>query len=58
MVSHAEFLRKVTLDDGLVDALHTDWRTAPISEAERVMIEFVVQLTPGSAQRACACPSR
>ncbi len=45
MVSHAEFLRKVTLDDALVTALRTDWRTAPISEAERVMIEYVVQLT-------------
>jgi uncharacterized peroxidase-related enzyme len=45
MVSHAEFLRKVTLDDTLVEALHSDWRTAPISESERVMIEYVVQLT-------------
>ena len=45
MVSHAEFLRKVTIDDGLVDALRTDWRTAPITDAERVMIEYVVQLT-------------
>jgi uncharacterized peroxidase-related enzyme len=45
MVSHAEFLRKVTLDDGLVGALREDWRTAPISDAERVMIEYVVQLT-------------
>ena len=45
MVSHAEFLRKVTLDDALVDALHTDWRTAPITDAERVMIEYVIQLT-------------
>lgn len=45
MVSHAEFLRKVTLDDALVDALRTDWRTAPVSDVERVMIEYVVQLT-------------
>ena len=45
MVSHAEFLRQVTLDDTLVDALRTDWRTAPISDAERVMIEYVVELT-------------
>jgi uncharacterized peroxidase-related enzyme len=45
MVSHAEFLRQVTLDDTLVDALRTDWRTAPISETERVMIEYVVQIT-------------
>jgi uncharacterized peroxidase-related enzyme len=45
MVSHAEFLRKVTLDDTLVDALRTDWRNAPISDSERVMIEYVVQIT-------------
>jgi uncharacterized peroxidase-related enzyme len=45
MVSHAEFLRKVTLDDTLVESLRTDWRTAPISDAERVMIEYVVQIT-------------
>jgi uncharacterized peroxidase-related enzyme len=45
MVSHAEFLRKVTLDDSLVSALRTNWKTAPISDAERVMIEYVVQLT-------------
>ncbi|HEV7992988.1 MAG TPA: hypothetical protein VGP25_14255 [Gemmatimonadaceae bacterium] len=45
MVSHAEFLRKVTLDDSLVTALRDDWRTAPITDAERVMIEYVVQLT-------------
>lgn len=45
MVSHAEFLRQVTLDDTLVEALRTDWRTAMITDAERVMIEFVVQLT-------------
>ena len=45
MVSHAEFLRKVTLDDTLVEALRTDWRVAPITDAERVMIEYVVQLT-------------
>ena len=45
MVSHAEFLRKVTLDDTLVEALRTDWRTAPISDSERVMVAYVVQLT-------------
>lgn len=45
MISHAEFLRKVTLDDALVAALREDWRTAPVSNAERHMIEYVVQLT-------------
>lgn len=45
MDSHAEFLRKVTLDDSLVEALRHDWRAAPITDAERVMIDYVVQLT-------------
>ena len=35
----------MTLDDALVEALRADWRTAPITDAERVMIEYVVQLT-------------
>ncbi|MGB7203023.1 MAG: hypothetical protein WBD16_12285 [Pyrinomonadaceae bacterium] len=45
MESHAEFLRRVILDDGLVAALREDYRTAPITEAERVMLDYVVQLT-------------
>jgi len=43
--SHAEFLRRATLDDGLIAALREDYRTAPITEAELVMIEYVIQLT-------------
>lgn len=35
----------MTLDDDLVTALREDWRSAPITDAERVMIEYVVQLT-------------
>lgn len=45
MDSHAEFLRKVTLDEKLVEALRTDWRSAPITDAEHVMLDYVVQLT-------------
>ncbi|HJS50412.1 MAG TPA: hypothetical protein VJ781_00810 [Pyrinomonadaceae bacterium] len=45
MESHAEFLRRVTLDDSLSAALRADYRTAPISKAETVMIEYVIQLT-------------
>jgi uncharacterized peroxidase-related enzyme len=44
-VSHAEFLRRVTLDDELVEALQKDYRTANISEQDRVMLDFVAQLT-------------
>lgn len=45
MESHAEFLRRVTLNDDLVAALRTDYKSAPITEAEKVMCEYVVQLT-------------
>ena len=44
-MSHAEFLRRVTLDKELVDALARDYRTAPITEQEKVMLDYVVQLT-------------
>ncbi|HVE58959.1 MAG TPA: hypothetical protein VNB22_19200 [Pyrinomonadaceae bacterium] len=45
MESHAEFLRRVTLDEDLIEALRRDYKTAPITEAERVMCDYVVQLT-------------
>lgn len=45
MISHAEFLRRVTLDDGLVQALSDDYTKAPITDAERVMVDYVVKLT-------------
>ena len=35
----------MTLDDELVQALRKDYKTAPISEQDRVMLDFVVQLT-------------
>ena len=35
----------MTLDDDLITALRKDYKTAPISEAERVMLDYVVQLT-------------
>jgi uncharacterized peroxidase-related enzyme len=33
------------LDDELVEALRRDYASAPISEQDRVMLEYVVQLT-------------
>src|SRR5262245_7615254 len=45
MQSHAEFLRRVTLDEALVEQLRADYRTAPISDAERQMLDYVVQVT-------------
>lgn len=35
----------MTLDQDLVLALQDDYRSAPISAAERVMLDYVVQLT-------------
>ena len=45
MQAHAEFLRRVTLDEPLVAALRDDYRAAPITPAERAMLDFAVQLT-------------
>ena len=44
----------MTLDDDLVEALRADWRTAPITDAERVMVEYVVQLTEDATRIAPA----
>jgi uncharacterized peroxidase-related enzyme len=35
----------VTLDEELVRALQDDYKTAPISEQDRVMLDYVLQLT-------------
>jgi uncharacterized peroxidase-related enzyme len=35
----------VTLDETMVEALKRDYRTAPISEQDRVMLDYVVKLT-------------
>jgi len=35
----------VTLDQDLVTALQADYTTAPISEQERVMLDYVAQIT-------------
>jgi uncharacterized peroxidase-related enzyme len=35
----------VTLDAELVEALQKDYRTAPITEQERVMLDYVVKMT-------------
>jgi len=43
--SHAEFLRRVTLDKELVEALERDYTTAPITPEERIMLDYVVKLT-------------
>ena len=35
----------MTLDEELVEALKKDYTTAPITEQERVMLDYVVKLT-------------
>ena len=35
----------MTLDKGLVEALEKDYTSAPITAQERVMVDYVVQLT-------------
>jgi uncharacterized peroxidase-related enzyme len=35
----------VTLDESLVAAIRQDYTTAPITDAERAMLDYVVQLT-------------
>lgn len=35
----------MTLDKALVEALEDDYTKAPISDAERVMLDYVVQVT-------------
>jgi uncharacterized peroxidase-related enzyme len=43
--SHAEFLRRVTRDDSLVEALRGDLATAPLSQRDRTMLEYAIKLT-------------
>ena len=38
------------MDEELIERLKADYRTAPISEAERVMCDYVVQLTKDAVQ--------
>jgi alkylhydroperoxidase family enzyme len=45
IVSPAAFLRWDTLDDRLIQALREDYRKAPLTDAERVMVDDVVKLT-------------
>jgi len=35
----------VTLDEGLVEAVRRDYRTAPLEERDRVMLDYAVTLT-------------
>jgi uncharacterized peroxidase-related enzyme len=43
--SHAEFLRRVTLDESLSEAIKKDYRTAELCSADRTMLDYVAKLT-------------
>jgi uncharacterized peroxidase-related enzyme len=43
--SHAEFLRLVTLDDSLSEAIKRDWRAADLTDREKAMLAYVEKLT-------------
>jgi alkylhydroperoxidase family enzyme len=38
------------LDDDLVEAIRRDYKTAPIDERDRTMLEYVAQLTKDATQ--------
>ena len=40
----------MTLDDTLVQAIREDHRTAPVSEAEHVMLEYIDRMTRDAVQ--------
>ena len=44
-VSHTEFLHRATLDEELADAVRDGFRSAPISSADRAMLEYAEQIT-------------
>ncbi|HEY0377440.1 MAG TPA: peroxidase-related enzyme [Pyrinomonadaceae bacterium] len=43
--SHLGFLRRGALDEELVGALRADYKTAPLSKQDKVMLDYAVQLT-------------
>ena len=40
----------MTLDEKLVEALRRDYRTAPVSDQDRAMLDYVVKLTRDATQ--------
>jgi uncharacterized peroxidase-related enzyme len=43
--SHAEFLRRVTIDEALVRAVTEDYDNAPLEPAERAMLDYASKVT-------------
>jgi uncharacterized peroxidase-related enzyme len=52
-VSHVEFLRRVTGDASVAEAIRTDYRTADLTAADRAMLDYAAKLTrsPSSVGR-------
>lgn len=48
-LSHVEFLRRVTSDEALAEAIRRDFRTAPIDDRDKVMLEYAEQVTRDAA---------
>ena len=44
-MSHAEFLRRVTLDESLAETIKRDYREADLTPQERAMLDYVAKLT-------------
>jgi uncharacterized peroxidase-related enzyme len=44
-VSHVEFLRRVTSDEALAEAIRRDFRSAPIDDRDKAMLEYAEQVT-------------
>ena len=45
MTSHAEFLRRVTLDESLSEAIKKDYKSADLEPADRAMLDYAAKLT-------------
>jgi uncharacterized peroxidase-related enzyme len=45
VTSHAEFLRRVTLDESLSEAIKRDYRTVDLDPADRAMLDYAAKLT-------------
>jgi uncharacterized peroxidase-related enzyme len=45
VTSHAEFLRRVTLDESLADAIKQDYREVELVPADRAMLDYAAKLT-------------
>jgi len=48
----------VTLDDAFVEALQADFRSVPLSDQDRVMLEYVEQLTKDATRISPAFHAR